>query len=151
MGQRGVRNLAAAFARGIPIANSGYAAWKTLPLGLAGTVDVTLAVDEGGKIASVRVHDADRAPAHMRELVDRTMLMLRAGRFSLSQAGVTAGDETLRLTATISMTDAGPQEDGPGGAFALGHRRPTREQPGMAMFTLSSGRHVEVEVRIVPP
>lgn len=121
-----------------------------MPLGPAGTLEVTLEVDEAGKIAGAKPTDAARAPQHLVRLVERTLLLLRAGRFSLSSADTNAGSETFRLEATIDQVEASPAEDrSNAGPYALGFQAPRPGVPGHATFTLQSGRRITIAVTMV--
>ncbi len=150
-GQGTIRNLGVAFTRAIPIAISGDPAWATTLIGSAGGFDLTVTIDDAGKIVSAVPRPLSIAP-HLQHLIDRTLTFLRAGRFSLSQAGVSAGIQTLRISALVSDVAGGvdPGESS-AGPFALGFEPPSDGRPGKAYFTLRSGRHVEVLVTVLPP
>ena len=145
--RRGVRNLATAFARAMPIANSADPVWKTLPVGPAGTLDIILEVGEDGKIAAAKPVDVARAPEHLVRLVQRTLTLLRAGRFALSSSQ-SEGSETYRLDATIEQVEAA-QDDTSAGPYALGFKAPTRDTKGHATFTLRTGRRITIELSLV--
>jgi len=149
VGAGGVRNLAVAFTRAIPIAVSGDPVWATLRIGNAGTFDVRIEVDEAGKIVSAAPARGP-VPAHLQILVQRTLTMLRAGRFALSHLDVSAGAQTLRVSVELSMVEGGVGDDDvSAGPYALGFEPPGGGKPGRAYFTLRSGRHVEVTVTVV--
>jgi outer membrane biosynthesis protein TonB len=143
------RSLAKAFTRAIPAAISKDSIWSELELGPAGASKIEITIDEEGKIASA---DPERPqPKQLKRLLDRTLILLRAGRFALSR-GEGAGTETLELEATISELPAKADESmNPRDPVQLGFEPPTGEKPGRAFFTLASGRHVEIRVRLVPP
>jgi hypothetical protein len=144
-----VRNLARAFTRAIPAACSGDPIWQSLPLGAAGSFDLTIAIDEDGHITSA-VPSSAAVPPHLSRLAERTISLLRAGRFALSRTDATAGEETLRIGVVLSSVGA-PAESDPSstGPFDLGFEPPSPGHAGRAYFTLRSGRHVEVSVKIV--
>lgn len=149
VGVGGVRNLAVAVTRAIPIAVSGDPVWGTLALGNAGSLDLRIEVDEAGKIVSAAPATTPVAP-HLQRLVERTLPFLRAGRFALSNMTVTAGVETLRISVSVSEVAGGvADEDRSAGPYALGFEPPRDGQPGRGYFTLRSGRHVEVLVKVI--
>ena len=135
------RGFAKAFTRALPAANSGDPIWSQLALGPAGSVRVTVAVDEEGEIAESTVLDNPRRPpVHLARLVERTLLLLQGGRFALTRTN--SGTETLRVDVTLSER---PTANGP---LALGFEAPTRDTPGRAYFELASGRVVEATIAI---
>ncbi|MCU0691737.1 MAG: hypothetical protein MUF54_10080 [Polyangiaceae bacterium] len=151
VGRRGVRHLATAFTRAVPIANAGDPIWRRLPVGDAGQVQVQIVVDDAGHIQAADLLRASTVPAHLRKLVDNTLVMLRAGTFALAYAGgVSAGSQILRIEVRISRVDGGvAARDLSAGPFSLGHEPPRDGRPGRAHFTLRTGEHVEVTVRVV--
>lgn len=149
VGVGGVRNLAVAFTRAIPMAVSGDPVWGTLKLGDAGTFELRIEVDDAGKIVSAAPTRDGVAP-HLQGLVQRTLPFLRAGRFALSHANVEAGVQTLQVSVSLSQVEGGvTDDDSSAGPYALGFEPPAEGRPGRAYFTLRSGRHVEVVVKVV--
>lgn len=146
--RHGVRNLATAFARAMPIANSGDPAWTSLPLGDAGTMDVTLTIDDGGKLLSATPVDPQKAPAHLVRLVQRTLTFLRAGTYALSTTS-TSGAETFRIVARIEQVEVPSDDASRAGPFALGFRPPVSGQAGYATFTLQDGRRITIDIHVV--
>ncbi len=148
-GVGGVRNLAVAFTRAIPMAVSGDPVWGKLRLGDAGKFDLRIEVDDAGKIVSAAPTTSAIAP-HLAGLVQRTLPFLRAGRFALSHANVEAGVQTLEVSVSLSEVAGGvPDDESSAGPYALGFEPPSGGRPGRAYFTLRSGRHVEVLVKVV--
>lgn len=134
----------------MPIANSGDPVWSSLPLGAAGSVDLTLEVGEAGKIVAAQPVDAARAPEHLIRLVQRSLSLLRAGRFALSSTQAGAGTETYRLEAKIEQVESPPAEDSSSaGPYALGFKAPRPGLPGHATFTLRTGRRITVVVTLL--
>jgi hypothetical protein len=132
------------------MANSADPAWVTMPLGPAGALEVTLEVDDAGKIVGATPKDPTRAPEHLVRLVERTLILLRAGRFSLSQVQTSAGKETFLLEARIDQVEVNPDEDpSQAGPVGLGFQAPQPGVPGHATFTLRSGRRVDITVALV--
>ncbi len=77
-------------------------------------------------------------------------LILDAGRFALTPGSTSAGTEVLHLSVTLSTADGpAPTEGASAGAFGLGFEAPSGKLPGKAFFTLTSGRHVEIAVKLV--
>lgn len=139
--EQAARGFAKAFTRALPAANTGDPIWGQLPLGPAGFVRVSVTVGADGSIDESRIWDKPhKPPSHLARLVDRTLVLLRGGRFALTNRG--AGTETLRLDVTLSER---PMESGP---LALGFETPSVGSPGRAYFQLASGRFVEAKVAI---
>ena len=135
------RGFAKAFTRALPAANTGDPIWNQLPPGPVGLVRVTVRVGQDRAIDESKVWDKPhRPPPHLARLVDRTLILLRGGRFALTNGG--AGTETLRLEVTLSER---PMESGP---LAMGFETPSPDGPGRAYFQLASGRVVETKVAI---
>jgi hypothetical protein len=135
------RGFAKAFTRAVPAANSGDPVWGELPLGPVGSVRVSVTVGADGAIDDSKVLDKPRKPPpHLARFVDRTLILLRGGRFALTNGG--AGTETLRVDVTLSERR---MDDGP---LALGFEAPSPGSPGRAYFQLASGRLVEAKVAV---
>lgn len=135
------RGFAKAFTRALPAANTGDPIWSELPLGPAGSVRVSVTVDADGTIGDSKVLDEpQKPPSHLARLVERTLILLRGGRFALTNGGT--GTETLRLDVTLSER---PMANGP---LALGFEAPAPGNPGRAYFQLATGRFVEAKVTI---
>jgi hypothetical protein len=132
------RSFARAFTRAIPAASSGDPVWDRLALGAAGFVRVTVVIGEDGAIADVQVHGSPGLPAHLEHLAERTLALLRGGRFILT--GARAGTETLRIDVSVSERDSEP--------LVLAFEPPTRTKPGRAYFQRPSGRVVEAKIAI---
>lgn len=144
----GVRDLAKAFTRALPRAASGDPLWSKLPLGSAGGFHVVIRIDEQRRIESVKPDEKSLSPA-LQHLLDRTVLMLKAGQFALDRNDVTSGNEKLHVELAISMRARSNQIDvDPTDTVELGFKPPTRDKPGRGYFTLASGRHVEASVTI---
>jgi hypothetical protein len=138
------RDLGRAFTRAIPPASAEDPAWKGLPAGPAGTIEITIQINESGKVTGRKVPDA--APKHLVKLVDRTLALLESGTFALKDGVVAAGTQRLALTARVS--DVEVPEGQAGGAFGLKYTYDRGK--GSAAFTQVSGRHVEIDVKLLP-
>lgn len=136
------RDLGRAFTRAIPPACQADPVWSTLDVGVAGSLEVTISIDETGHLAGFTWPRERPAPPHLLALVKRTLALLEAGTFALRPSAVSAGREVLEIRATLS--EAGTLEAGgsAGLAFAYDHGK------GKAGFTQPNGRHVEVSVTV---
>jgi hypothetical protein len=133
----------------MPISNSGDPVWGTLPLGPAGSLEVSLEVDDEGKLVRAVPSDPARAPEHLVRLVERTLSLLRAGRFALTGTEPQAGSETFLLEARIEQVETTPEDDpSMAGPYALGFAAPRRGEPGHATFTLRTGRRVYIAIKL---
>lgn len=114
-----------------------------------GHTEFEISVDEEGRITDIEF-DARHPPAPVVErLVKNTLLLLKSGVFSIDARSVSAGRERIALDVTLS-DEASPQPDAaPRGLFRKGFEPPTPERPGVARFTLNSGRHMEAVVRLL--
>jgi hypothetical protein len=143
------RTLAKAFTRAIPAAVSKDPVWSELPFGPAGSMRVEITIDDEGRIESA---EPERRPARqLQRLLDRTLILLRSGRFALDR-GNGAGTEVLELEATISERPVTSDDfKSPLDPLELGFVPPSATKAGRAYFTLASGRHVEISIKLVPP
>jgi hypothetical protein len=144
----GLRDLPSSFVRALAPAISAEQEWTSLPLGSAGHVDLMLAIDDEGRVR-LATPVSPSLPAPLRRLVQRTMILLAAGRFALSPGSVASGTETLRMGVHLSQVAAPPEQAQTGGVFGLGFEAPTAHQPGRAYATLSGGRRVEVTIQLL--
>jgi hypothetical protein len=148
---RGVEHLAKAFTWYLPSAVASHQAWRELPLGEVGVIEVTLRVNALGKVTGA-VFDK-QAPEPMRAIITRTMALVQSGRFSLAENRRLAGHETLRIAVTLSQAQPHPDlgKDGrePHHVFNYGRDLPAMGQSGRAYFTQLSGRHFESRISIM--
>ena len=144
----GVRDLAKAFTRALPRAASGDPLWSKLPLGSAGSFHVVIRIDAQRRIADAQPDEKALSPV-LKHLLDRTLLMLRAGQFALDRSDLVSGSEKLHVELAISTRAPSDQIDvNPSDTIELGFKPPTHDKPGRGYFTLASGRHVEAKVSI---
>jgi hypothetical protein len=142
-GAASVRDLGRAFTRAIPPAGQGDPVWSTLPAGDAGSIEITLDIDETGHITGMRAPEGE-PPRHLLGLVKRTLALLEAGTFAIARGTVSAGFEVLRLR--VRLHDGEPDVSG-GGSAELSNAY--ERGKGIATFTQASGRRVEVMVQLV--
>jgi hypothetical protein len=145
----GVRHLATAFTRALPAGGYRDAAWTELPLGKVGTASIALSVSDSGTLEEVAIEPAQSLSPVLGRMIDRAVLLLKSGTFSLDPRKVSGGGtEHLELEVTLSTRPAnGDELAAPGGLFAQSFAPPQPDRPGYARFTLNSGRHIEAVVR----
>lgn len=140
----GSRDLVRSFVRAIPAAASSDPEWSTVPMGPAGTADLTLILDSDAK-PHIKDPIDPRVPAPLRRLIQKTMLVLSGGRFAV--LGEAPGSQRLRIAVSVTQLAPAPaSEMQSGGAFGLGFEPPNDRRVSRAFFTLASGRHIEVTV-----
>jgi hypothetical protein len=146
----GVRHLGPAFTRAISAATNRDPFWTTLPLGNVGTARVAIAVGEDGKIERVKRDDDPPLAAPLERLVERTLALLRSGRFALSRRAPGAGRELLEIEVLLSQVD--PPDDALEEAAhtaKMGFSPPEPGKPGRAFFVHVSGLRFDARVAIV--
>ncbi len=144
VGVRYATDLATTFTRAFPQAASADAVWNTASLGSAGTADVTLVLDEGGRLVS---HDIGGAPSPaLRRGLERTLLLLGSRSF-------TAHGATTRLRVTARVTRDVVHDGLHGDVFALSGGSFSGDL-GTAFFALPGaggpGRRIDVDLRLLP-
>jgi hypothetical protein len=147
----GVRNLAKAFTRALPVGGRADATWFRLPVGAAGAARLTITIDEAGVIREAEPLPIERGqivPAHLKRLFDRVILLLGAGRFALDQGDRTSGTETLRIDAEVREGGTRDEYAEPEHTLDMGFEPPTRGRAGKAWFTYASGRRIELRVKM---
>ena len=146
----GVRRLGYAFTRAIPAATPADAAWRELPAGRVGTVRIELAVDESnhlGELKHWQAHPGEAPPpAVLERMVERTMLLLRAGQFALSGSNQPGSE---RIVIDVTLRDAAADEDASDNVVNKGFDGATPGHPGRAHFRYGTGRTFEAKVTIV--
>jgi hypothetical protein len=138
-------DLPTAFTRAFPQAASADALWSTAPFGSAGEADVTLSLNDEGRIDRTSIAGAPSSV--LRRGIERTLALLGARPF-VARAAVSR----LRIRARIGRDDV---HDGlHGDVFALSGGSFAGET-GVAFFALPAqnggdGRRVDVELRLLP-
>lgn len=146
-------DLFAAFLKTLPLAAKSDKTWLDLPPGPAGSVELTLTVDDEYRLAPIEIVELPSAPVPSqlkRALLINRNFLLR-GKFALSQDASKegpGGSQRLRLTARISKADPDPQTPEAAGVVRLGLLG--GEHPRGAYFTFFSGRHVELLLEKLP-
>jgi hypothetical protein len=142
--------LAKAFARALPEGGHRDPAWSELPLGPAGRAVLSIFVDADGRIEKSEFDEKIPTPEPLRRMIERTLLLLKSGTFSLDKKSVSAGVERVSIEVTLTQEATDPDELGAPLLMAKeGHQAPEPAHPGYARFTLNSGRHFEAVLRLL--
>jgi hypothetical protein len=146
----GVRRLGYAFTRAIPAATPSDEAWRELPAGHVGTIRIELEVDENNRLGALKRWQArpgePAPPAVLERMVERTLLLLRAGQFALSGSNQPGSE---RLVIDVTLRDDVADEDGTSNVVNKGFDGATPGHPGRAHFRYGTGRTFEAKVTIV--
>jgi len=139
----GTVDLLAAYLKTLPLAGKLDSTWTRLPLGQAGTIELSLRIDEQFHLAPVVVHESPDLPAplHLKKMAMKNRAWLLHGTFALKSQSA-KGTQRLRLSAVISEKEADADTPDAPGTRALGTRG--GQSPTGAYFTYFSGRHVEL-------
>ncbi len=148
----GVRRLGYAFTRAIPAASPADSAWRELPVGHVGTIRIELEVDENNRLGALKrwqaSPDEPAPPAVLERMVERTLILLRAGQFALSGSNQ-PGSERLVIDVNLRDADADADEDATDNVVNKGFDGATPGHPGKAHFRYGTGRTFEAKVTIV--
>jgi hypothetical protein len=146
----GVRRLGYAFTRAIPAATPADAAWRELPVGHVGTIRIELEVDEGNRLGAMKRWQArpgePAPPAVLERMVERTLLLLRAGQFALSGSNHPGSE---RLIIDVQLRDEAAEEEAVNDVVQKKFDGAKPGQPGKAYFRYGTGRAFEAKVTIV--
>jgi hypothetical protein len=140
----GVRHLPKAFARALPQAGWRDSSWQDLPLGSVGELVIELVVDEQGKLDELVYVDpkaSQRQPAPLRRMVERCVMMLRTGTFSLAPSARESGRQRLKVEAKLSQVEAAPE--------TWSFEPPAAGHPGKGVFVLTSGLRMEARISLL--
>lgn len=144
VGVRYATDLATTFTRAFPQAGSADPVWNTTSLGLAGSADVTLVLDDSGHLVSHVIGGAP-SPA-LRRGIERTLLLMGPRAF-------TARGATTRLRVSARVTRDVVHDGLHGDVFALSGGSFSGDL-GTAFFALPGaggpGRRIDVELRLLP-
>ena len=146
----GVRRLGYAFTRAIPAATPADEAWRDLPAGHVGTIRIELSVDESnhlGELKHWRARPSEPAPpAVLERMVQRTLLLLRAGQFALSGSNQPGSE---RLVIDVTLRDGAADEEMSNNVVNKGFDGAAPGRPGRAHFRYGTGRIFEAKVTII--
>ncbi len=141
-GASSVRDLGRAFTRAVPAACSADPVWATLSSGDKLTLTALVRVDADGHVTKAEPISKD-PPKALVNLLKRTIPMLQGGTFAVSGGAVTAGTETVELTAVVSDEPADSEKgarDNLAFSYAAGR--------GRASFTQTGGRRVDITIHV---
>jgi outer membrane biosynthesis protein TonB len=146
-----VRRLGYAFTRAIPAATPSDTAWRELPAGSVGTIRIELSVDPEGRLGPLELWRSrpgePEPPGALLRMVQRTLLLLRAGQFALSGSNG-AGRE--RLTIEVRLRDDAPDEEPTQEVVQKKFDGARPGHPGTASFRYGTGRVFEAKVTTTP-
>lgn len=146
----GVRRLGYAFTRAIPAATPADPAWRELPAGHVGTIRIELEVDESNRLGALKRWQArpgePAPPAVLERMVERTLLLLRAGQFALSGSN-RPGSE--RLIIDVDLSDEAADDEAANVVVQKRFEGASPGHPGKAYFRYGTGRAFEAKVTIV--
>ena len=138
-----------AFTRAIPAATPADASWRELPSGHVGTIRVELEVDESNHLGALKLwqsHPGEAAPPPvLMRMVERTLLLLRAGQFALSGSNQPG---TERLIIDVTLRDEAADEEGADVVVQKKFEGATPGHAGKAYFRYGTGRAFEAKVTI---
>lgn len=143
VGVPGARDMGRAYNQAIPAACAADPVWAELPLGEVGTIRVMLEIGADGRLLSWKALD-ENAPKALQNMAKRSYAMLQSGIFSLKPGGLSAGRQTLQVSALVGMTDKPLPE---GGQIELSQHFEKGE--GSSSFVQASGREVKFKVKVL--
>jgi hypothetical protein len=145
----GVRRLGYAFTRAIPAVTPSDAAWRELPTGHVGTIRIELSVDESNKLGPLKRWQArpgePAPPAALERMVERTLILLRAGQFALSGSNQPGSE---RLVIDVHLRDEAPEEEATDDVVQKRFDGASPGHAGSAYFRYGTGRAFEAKVTI---
>lgn len=145
----GVRRLGYAFTRAIPAATPADPAWRELPAGHVGTIRIELEVDENNHLGAFKQWQArpgePTPPAVLVRMVERTVILLRAGQFALSGSNQPGSE---RLIIDVQLRDDTADDEGADVVVQKKFDGASPGHPGSAYFRYGTGRAFEAKVTI---
>ena len=149
---RGVRELAGAFTRNLPLAIQRERAWDQMPFGAAESFIVEVSLDDEGRVARWQLGALviGEHPRHVKELARRAVALLGRNQFRFSGR---FGAGTQRFSLRISIEKQRAYDDelaDPNGLFGQGSEPPQPDRPGRAWSQRNSGRVVIMDVVLLP-
>lgn len=147
----GVRRLGYAFTRAIPVATPADATWRELPVGAVGTIRISLSVDEQGRLGELEHWQGrpgePKPPAALERMVQKTVLLLRAGQFALSGSNQPGSE---RLLIEVQLRDEAPEAEATEEVVQKKFEGAAPGRPGKAYFRYGTGRVFEAKITILP-
>jgi hypothetical protein len=146
----GVRRLGYAFTRAIPVATPADSAWRDLPAGHVGTIRIELEVGDGNRLGALKRWQGrpgePAPPAVLERLVERTLILLRAGQFALSGSNQPGSE---RLVIDVQLRDEAAEDEPVTDVVQRKFDGASPGHPGKAYFRYGTGRAFEAKVTIV--
>lgn len=143
VGVPGARDMGRAYNQAIPAACAADPIWTELPLGDVGTIRVVLEIGADGRLVSWKALE-ENPPKALQNMAKRTYSMLSAGMFTLKPGGLSAGRQTIQVSAQVGTTDKPLPE---GGQIELSQHY--EGGIGSSSFVQSSGREVKFKVKVL--
>jgi hypothetical protein len=75
-------------------------------------------------------------------MVERCVMMLRTGTFSLAPSARESGRQRLKVEAKLSQAEAAPE--------TWSFEPPSQGRPGRGVFVLTSGLRMEARISLMP-
>ncbi len=148
---RGVRDLAAALTRNLPLAVQREPGWDELALEVEEVANVVVMLDPEGRVRGwelePRAAPGDH-PKRMRELARRAVALLGRGQYMLPTG---FGSGALRIEISVRAEQGSAHGDDlaePDDLHAQGWEPPRGALPGTAYFKRNSGRVLRMELRL---
>lgn len=143
VGVPGARDLGRAFNQAIPAACAADPVWSELPMGAVGTIRVILEIGADGRLLSWKAVE-ENPPKALQNMAKRTYAMLSGGMFTLRPGGLSAGRQTVQVSAEVGMSDKAPAE---GGQIELSQHY--ENGVGRSSFIQPSRREVSFQVKVL--
>jgi hypothetical protein len=133
--ERSAIDISFAFARTFPQATARYDVWRKQPFGSAGEADVTITIDELGRVVGFPIIKGTPSDA-LKVGISQTFNLIRGRQFIARGART-----TLHVTATVVAKDIH--------AFALGDGLFIGDVSS-SWFELPPDRHIDVRIKLNP-
>ncbi len=145
----GAIDLYRAFLKTLPLAAKSDESWTRVPVGDAGTILITLRLDQEFKLLPIEINEEQAAPipSYLKRMVLLNRNFLLRSRFALAPQSV-AGAQRLKIAAVVSLVSPDREAPDATGVRAFGLRGNTKATG--VYFTYFSGRHIELTVEILP-
>jgi hypothetical protein len=144
-----VRRLGYAFTRAIPAATPADPEWRELPAGHVGTIRIALKVDGNNRLGALERWQArpgePAPPAVLQRMVERTLVLLRAGQFALSGSNEPGSE---RLIIDVTLLDEAAEDEPTSNVVQKRFDGASPGHPGKAYFRYGTGRAFEAKITI---